>query len=203
MADNSAAMPPREPIAPSDIPDRPAGRYVLALALIAVFAVLSTLITAGALGRAQQGSNVLEYGLGQGTLSERVVRLTLGAAAGGPASADAIDDTMGTIVTVHSAFQEGDDTLGIPAMEDVQEVQLSLAASNAALDDFVEATSSVTASMRAGDDVTASQAAAVVNTADAYTLRMTKLVERHTELSTDRVEALQRTEYFLLAATSS
>ena len=65
MADNAAAMPPREPIAPSDIPDRPAGRYVLALALIAVFAILSTLITAGALGRAQQGSNVLEYGLGQ------------------------------------------------------------------------------------------------------------------------------------------
>ena len=86
-------------------------------------------------------------------------------------------------------------------MEDVQEVQLSLAASNAALDDFVEATSSVTASMRAGNDVTASQAAAVVNTADAYTLRMTNLVERHTELSADRVEALQRTEYFLLAAT--
>jgi diguanylate cyclase (GGDEF)-like protein len=201
MADNAASMPPREPIAPSDIPDRPAGRYVLALALIAVFAILSTLITAGALGRAQQGANVLEYGLGQGALSERVVRLTLSAAAGGPASADAIEDTMGNILTVHFAFQEGDEALGIPAMKDVPEVGLRLAAANAALEEFIEATSAVTASMRAGDDVTASQAAAVVNAADAYTLRMTNLVEGHTELSADRVEALQRTEYFLLAAT--
>lgn len=57
----------REPTTPSDIPDRPAGRYVLALVLIAVFAVLSTLITSGALGRQQEGAAVLEQGLARAT----------------------------------------------------------------------------------------------------------------------------------------
>ena len=72
----------REPTTPSDMPDRPAGRYVLALVLIAVFAVLSTLITSGALGRQQEGAAVLEEGFSQGNRSDRVVRLTSSAAAG-------------------------------------------------------------------------------------------------------------------------
>jgi len=201
MADNAAAMPPREPTAPSDVPDRPAGRYVLALALIAVFAILSTLITAGALGRAQQGSNVLEVGLGQGALSEEMVRLTASAAAGGSVTAAAIDSKMGNIVAIHTAFQEGDESLGLPAMVDVPEVQLSLAAVNSALNDFVEATAAVSATLRAGNDVSAAQAQAVVDAADHHTDRMNNLVGRHSELSAQRVNALQQTEYFLLAAT--
>jgi len=201
MADNAAAMPPRDITAPSDVPDRPAGRYVLALALIAVFAILSTLITAGALGRAQQGSNVLEYGLGQGAVSEQVVRLTASAAAGVSVSPSTIDDRMGNIIAVHQAFVTGDDSLGLPAMEDVAEVSITLARANAALDDFSRATADATASMQAGNAPSPAQLEAVIETADGYSLRMTNLVEKHSSISAERVDALQQTEYFLLAAT--
>ena len=201
MADNAAAMPPRDITAPSDVPDRPAGRYVLALALIAVFAILSTLITAGALGRAQQGSNVLQYGLGQGAVSEQVVRLTASAAAGVSVSPSTIDDRMGNIIAVHQAFVTGDDSLGLPAMEDVAEVSITLARANAALDDFSRATADATASMQAGNAPSPAQLEAVIETADGYSLRMTNLVEKHSSISAERVDALQQTEYFLLAAT--
>lgn len=201
MAEDAAAMPPREPTAPSDMPDRPAGRYVLALALIAVFAILSTLITSGALSRQEEGANVLKYGLGQGALSAQVVRLTANAAAGGSVDPETIDETMERIILVHNAFLEGDEDRGLPAMSEVTEVQVALATADIALNDFVAATAAGTATMEAGNLPTAAQATAVVETADGYSLTMTNLVGQHSRLSAERVSALQATEYFLLAAT--
>jgi diguanylate cyclase (GGDEF)-like protein len=203
MAEDAAAMPPRKPTAPSDIPDRPAGRYVLALALIAVFAILSTLITSGALNRQEEGANVLEYGLGQGTLSGQVVRSTAAAAAGASVDPETIDKTMERILLVHTAFQVGDDVLGLPSMSDVEDatVKSSLGAADAALEGFVAATSAVVATIEAGNAPTATQASAVVEAADEYALRMAGLAVAHGELAKRRVSALQSTEYFLLAAT--
>jgi diguanylate cyclase (GGDEF)-like protein len=203
MAEDAAAMPPRKPTAPSDIPDRPAGRYVLALALIAVFAILSTLITSGALNRQEEGANVLEYGLGQGTLSEQVVRSTAATAGGASVDPETIDKTMERIVLVHTAFQFGDDVLGLPSMSDVEDatVKSSLGAADTALDDFVAATSAVVATMEAGNAPTATQVSAVVEAADEYALQMAELAVAHGELAKRRVSALQSTEYFLLAAT--
>jgi diguanylate cyclase (GGDEF)-like protein len=183
------------------MPDRPAGRYVLALALIAVFAVLSTLITSGAISRQEEGANVLKYGLGQGALSTQVVRLTASAAAGGSVDPETIDETMERIILVHTAFLEGDEDLGLPVMSEVTEVQAALAVTDIALNDFVAATAAVTATMEAGNLPTSIQASTVAESADAYALAMTNLVGQHSRLSADRVSALQATEYFLLAAT--
>ncbi len=202
MADD-AAMQPREPAAPSDLPDRPAGRYVLALGLIAVFAILSTLITAGALGRAEQGASVLRYGLGQENLSEEVVTLVAASAAGQTVAPEEIETAMQRVGTVHVALAQGDEDFGLPALVDASDndVRAAFAAADRELGGFVAATDEVTDTIRAGDQPSSAQVAAVVGEANAYTASMKTLVEVHGEISAERVDSLQQTEYFLLAAT--
>jgi hypothetical protein len=197
MAEDAAVMPPRPPTAPSDIPDRPAGRYVLALVLIAVFAVLSTLITAGALGRQQEGANVLEYGLGQSTLSSNLVRLVENAAVVADDDAVGIQDRLGNIIFVHTAFVDGDERLGLPSMIDFPELETA----TTALDVLVEATNDVVLTVEAGDVPNESQVVAVRDAADGYADAMRDLVTEHSVIADGRVAALQNTEYFLLAAT--
>ena len=197
MAEDAAVMPPRPPTAPSDIPDRPAGRYVLALVLIAVFAVLSTLITAGALGRQQEGANVLEYGLGQSTLSTNLARLTENATAGGADDATAIQERLDRIVLVHTAFVDGDETLGLPAMTELPELEVA----TTALGILTEATNDVITTIEAGDIPSESEVGAVNDAASRYAGAMEALVTQHSRAAERRVAALQNTEYFLLAAT--
>lgn len=195
----------REPTTPSDIPDRPAGRYVLALVLIAVFAVLSTLITSGALGRQQEGATVLQEGLSQGSRSDRVVRLTAGAAAG---TGDPVTITvaMNEIIAVHVAFQDGEPVtvagreIDLPALGETA-VQPALAAAGRALETFDEATKALVSTLDAGGVPSAEQALAVTTAADAYSEAMAGVVELQGRVANERVAALQQTEYFLLAAT--
>jgi len=195
----------REPTTPSDMPDRPAGRYVLALVLIAVFAVLSTLITSGALGRQQEGAAVLEQGFSQGNRSDQVVRLTSSAAAGTGDSA-AINAAMNEIFVVHVAFQDGEpvtvagQTVELPALAET-EVQPALTIAGRALGALVEATEAVVVTIDAGGVPSTEQVLAVDTAADGYSEAMAAVVEAHGKASTDRVRALQQTEYFLLAAT--
>jgi diguanylate cyclase (GGDEF)-like protein len=200
MADD-AALPSRESTAPSEVPNRPAGRYVLALVLIAVFAVLSTLITSGALDRQKQSSAVIQQGHLQDARSARVVGLAGAAAAGVEVDVESITSTMTDLVTVQEAFNNGDDVLGLPALADVAEMQRSLAAANQALARFVPATRSLTDTLGNRGVPTPEQAAAVADTGDGYALAMTGVMADHAELSSARVSDLQQTEYFLLAAT--
>ncbi len=197
MAEDAAVMPPRPPTAPSDIPDRPAGRYVLALVLIAVFAVLSTLITAGALGRQQEGANVLEYGLGQSTISTGLARLVEDPSGGRADQATALQDRLDRIVLVHTAFVVGNNTLGLPAMEEFSELETA----TTALGILVEATNDVIATIESGDTPSGLQVAAVTDAATGYSGAMESLVTEHSRIAENRVAALQNTEYFLLAAT--
>lgn len=200
MADDAALLS-RESTAPSDVPNRPAGRYVLALVLIAVFAVLSTLITSGALDRQKQSSAVIQQGHLQDARSARVVGLAEAAAAGVEVDVESITSTMTDLVTVQEAFNNGDDVLGLPALADVAEMQRSLAAANQALARFVPATRSLTDTLGNRGVPTPEQAAAVADTGDGYALAMTGVMADHAELSSARVSDLQQTEYFLLAAT--
>jgi diguanylate cyclase (GGDEF)-like protein len=199
MAEDAAAMPPRPATAPSDLPDRPAGRYVLALVLIAVFAVLSTLITAGALGRQQEGAAVLEEGLGQRTLAADLVAEVESAAAGQTEDAATIEKALGEIIAVHTAFLNGDDAL--PALAEVEALGGRLSVATDKLRILTDATNGVTTTMEAGNVPNPSQVAAVGGAAEAYSEAMAELVTDHGELASTRVSALQSTEYFLLAAT--
>ena len=195
----------REPTTPSDIPDRPAGRYVLALVLIAVFAVLSTLITSGALGRQKEGAAVLEQGFSQGNRSAQVARLTASAAAGTGGSA-AITVAMNEIVAVHVAFQDGEPVtvagrqIELPALSET-EVQPALTIASRELGSLVEAIEAAVFTIDAGGVPSAEQVLAVATAADGYSQAMTGVVEAHGKASAERVRALQQTEYFLLAAT--
>ena len=195
----------REPTTPSDIPDRPAGRYVLALVLIAVFAVLSTLITSGALGRQKEGAAVLEEGFSQGNRSDRVVRL-IDIAEAGTGDSAAITVAMNEIVAVHVAFQDGEPVtvagrpIDLPALGET-EVQPALTIAARALGALVEATEAVVFTIDAGAVPSAQQVLAVATAADGYSEAMAVVVAEHGRISNDRVAALQQTEYFLLAAT--
>ena len=99
------------------LPERPIGRYVLALVLIAVLAVLSTFTTYRALSAQEQDATVLEYGLRQGYLATRVADLSAQVVDGvsEPLHAELTAST-GEIVQIHESFLNGDPELGIPAI---------------------------------------------------------------------------------------
>jgi diguanylate cyclase (GGDEF)-like protein len=201
MAEDAAAMPPRPATAPSDLPERPAGRYVLALVLIAVFAILSTLITAGALGRQQEGAAVVSQGLQQRNRSVVLVNAVEEAASGATADPTSIEQALGELLSIHSAFVNGDDELRLPAMSDYEPLELLLERATGTIGTLSAATERVIATLDAGNVPNDSQVAEVSDAADAYSQAMDKLVTGHGELAATRVSALQNTEYFLLAAT--
>ena len=104
---------------PAKLPERPIGRYVLALGLIAVLAVLSTFTTYRALSAQEQDATVLEYGLRQGYLAARVADLSAEIVDGvsEPLQAE-LAGSVDEIIRIHEAFVNGDPDLGIPAIGD-------------------------------------------------------------------------------------
>ena len=102
---------------PARLPERPIGRYVLALVLIAVLAVLSTFTTYRALSAQEQDATVLEYGLRQGYLATRVADLSAQVVDGvSEPLHDELIASTGEIVQIHESFLDGDPDLGIPAI---------------------------------------------------------------------------------------
>ncbi len=198
MADDAAH---RQSTAPSDVPERPAGRYVLALALIGVFAILSTLITSNALDRQKDTAVVIRQNNLQNVRTENVVTLTQQAGEGAEVSASSITGAMEEIVLVHTAFNAGSDELGLPALRDADGMQSEMPAANTALSEFVSATQAVTATIEAGATPGEAQVDAVAAAAERYQSAMNSVVTTHGELASTRVTDLQKTEYFLLAAT--
>ena len=107
------------------LPERPIGRYVLALVLIALLAVLSTFTTYQALSSQEKDATVLEYGLRQGYLASRVADLS-GQVVDGVSEPirEEMTAALDEIVRVHESFVNGDPDLDFPPMEEAAIVAL-------------------------------------------------------------------------------
>ncbi len=186
---------------PARLPERPIGRYVLALALIGILAVLSTFVTHQALSAKARDATVLEYGLRQGYLAARVAELSNLAVSGlSQTLSREFAESVMEISSVHGAFAEGDPELDIPAMSNSENESFLIEAS-ASLDAFVSATDRVQRAIDVGG-MPPSAAAEVVEDASAeYGLAMQRVVASYLRTSGEQVVTLEQTEYFLLVAT--
>lgn len=183
------------------LPERPIGRYVLALALIAVLAVLSTFSTFGALSTQEQDATVLEYGLRQGYLAARVADLA-GQVVDGVSEPLHVEMVSSTdeIVLVHESFLDGDPLLDIPAMRETAAEGL-LAEAEAALSTFLAASDQAVATINSRGRATTAEVEGVQEAASEYALTMQRVVSSYLRVSGEKIIALQRTAYLLLAAT--
>jgi diguanylate cyclase (GGDEF)-like protein len=184
-----------------DLPERPIGRYVLALGLIGVLSVLSTFVTSGALGAQEKDATVLEYGLRQGYLASQLAELSRDAV--GDPSKDAGEDLAAGIAEVrrvHGAFLDGDEALGVPAMRGTA-VERAIVDAGVLLDELAAATERVQRTVTAGSTPPAWAAEAIDAAADDYATAMQQVVASYLRVSGEQVVALEQTEYFLLVAT--
>ena len=183
------------------LPQRPIGRYVLALVLIALLAVLSTFTTYQALSAQEKDATVLEYGLRQGYLASRVADLS-GQVVDGVSEPTVAEMTAALveIERVHESFVTGDSDLDLPPMENAAIVALLDEAAET-LDTLTAATNQALEAVEDRGRAPASDVEAAQEAATAYGLAMQRVVSGYLRASGDEVLALEQTEYFLLAAT--
>ncbi len=183
------------------LPQRPIGRYVLALVLIALLAVLSTFTTYQALSAQEKDATVLEYGLRQGYLASRVADLS-GQVVDGVSESTVAEMTAALveIERVHESFVTGDSDLDLPPMENAAIVAL-LGEAAETLDTLTAATNQALEAVEDRGRAPASDVEAAQEAATAYGLAMQRVVSGYLRASGDEVLALEQTEYFLLAAT--
>lgn len=183
------------------MPERPIGRYVLALVLIAVLAVLSTFTTSRALSAQEQDATVLEYGLRQGYLATRVADLSSQAVDGvsDPLRAE-MTAAENELVQIHEAFLEGNEVLGIPAMQDTAVASL-LDEAGVDLEQLLASTDRAEAAVDDRGTIPLVMVESIQESSEAYGLVMQRVVSSYLRISGEQVIALEQTEYFLLAAT--
>ncbi len=183
------------------LPGRPIGRYVLALVLIGLLAILSTFATHRALSAQARDATVLEYGLRQGYLAARVAELSDQAVGGLSQSLSTeLDESIDEISRVHDAFGEGDPELDLPAMTNT-DTGAFLVDAESPLDAFLGATNQIQYAVGVGGRPPQAVADAVADTSAEYGRAMQRVVASYLRTSGEQVVAVERTEYFLLIVT--
>ncbi len=186
---------------PARLPERPIGRYVLALVLIGMLAVLSTFVTHRALSAKARDATVLEYGLRQGYLAARVAELSTLAVGGLPQALNTeFVETVEEISRVHDAFVGGDPELDVPAMTNT-DTESFLIEARVALDAFLSTADRVKRAVDVGGIPASVEVEAVTDASAGYGLAMQRVVASYLRTSGEQVVALEQTEYFLLVAT--
>ena len=185
----------------ASLPARPIGRYILALVLIALLAVLSTFTTYQALSVQEKDSTVLEYGLRQGYLAVRVADLS-GQVVDGVSEPirEEMTASLNEIIVVHGSFVNGNGDLDLPAMQDEAMLGL-LEEATVALDGLTVSVDQGLATVEARGRASSTDVEAVQDAARTYGLSMQRVVSAYLRTSSEEVVAIEQTEYFLLAAT--
>jgi diguanylate cyclase (GGDEF)-like protein len=183
------------------LPQRPIGRYVVALLLIGVLAVLSTIVTYRALSSREKDATVLEYGLRQGYLATRVAELSHDATNGStPLLRTELAMTIEEITGVHDAFAYGDAALGIPALNGTA-VQPTLDEARTALDGLLVKVGRIQQATDAGRAASPFTADVVAESAAEYELAMQTVATAYLRSTGQKVVSIEQTEYLLLVAT--
>ncbi len=183
------------------LPQRPIGRYVTALVLIGVLAVLSTMVTYGALRSQEQDGTVLEYGLRQGYLAARVAELSEEATTGlsAPLRSE-LAATTDEIKRVHEAFGSGDEEMGIPPLRGTG-IQGNLDDAGDVLNGFLVKVDRVQHAVDADRAVSPFTADVVAQSAADYGIAMQTLATSYLRTSGEQVAAVEQMEYVLLLTT--
>ena len=110
MAD---AVPKRPP--GRSVPRRPLGRYVVALSVIALLAIASTVLTSAALSRQEKDAGVISTAANQILLSQQITEAARELEVGkGAVAAGTLRDSLNQLTKAHVDLLFGDELVGIP-----------------------------------------------------------------------------------------
>jgi diguanylate cyclase (GGDEF)-like protein len=205
LADALPDQPIPDGVASGTPVHRPSGRYIVGLALIAVLAIASSLLTNNALSRQSHDAAIVAHASNQAVLSQRITEAAgelhvMAAGADRFEPVDTVGQALDELRRIHVGLQLGDPELGLPGGN-----SLEIAALMATADKHfrhVEASArSVEALARTGNPITGSLVSELEQDADLFEVSMSSVAYRFQAEAEERVEALGRTQYILLSAT--
>jgi hypothetical protein len=191
-----------EAVRVEEVPARPMGRYVLALVLIGVLAMLSTFVTYRALSRQQHDTETLQQGLNQGLNARHLAEIgadpsRLGSTLAAAAEMEEVllsisvahDDLLGRLPDSKISGGEGDT---LPRL---------LSQSVPPFEDMSEGAARMVIALRSGRVPSPQEVARLGTAAAAYDLAMRSFVVQSQQDAEQRAVSTEQTQYFLLLAT--
>ena len=186
----------------ADVPYRPVGRYVVGLALIAVFAVISTLLVFRALTRQEDDATVVGVAANQIQLSQRLSEDAADLAAGEMTASriGSIERTIARLDAVHDGLRWGDPSLSLSG-DNSREIDALLAAAEPDLEVVAEASEVILDAAKAGETPSAVAVADLESLTDRYEDSMAAVAFRYQTEAEARVHSLKRTQLAFLGLT--
>lgn len=180
---------------------RPMGRYVAALFLIGLLAVLSTLVARQAFSEKAQDATVLEYGLRQGFLAGRVTDLSY-LSIDGLTQTQSVEfsESVEEVSRVHAAFIAGSSELDLPTM-DGSDADVYLVEAGSSLDAMLAAADRIQYAVDVGGMPPKAAAESVEEAAVEYGVAMQRVVASYLRSSGEQNLSMEQVEYFLLMVT--
>ncbi len=190
---------------PTEVPRRPIGRYVTGLALIAVIAIGSTMLTSNALTRQEKDAGVVTAAASQIQRSRDIVDVSTGLAIAPTsvfreASVARIDRELEELTRIHDGLRLGDEELGLPG-DNSSEVQELFGIVQPHFESMVEAAREVRSIGASGAEVPDQTVAVLIAEADLYETGMSSIVFSLQGAAESRVAALKTTQFGLLSVT--
>lgn len=188
---------------PSDraAPERPVGRYVVALSVIGLLAIASTLFSSAALSRQEKDSGVILTAANQILLSQQITESARELEVGmGATAAGTLRESLGQLTRTHVDLLFGDDQVGIPGdlSPELNELYSSLEPRYASV---VRRASGILALAESDLVVPHDQVEELAADAELYETAMNTIVFRYQTEAEARVANLRVLEYALLSVT--
>lgn len=183
-------------------PIRPVGRYILGLALLAAFAIISTFVTYSALSRQETDTTVLEVTARQSRLAREIADQAK-VIREGRASLDtavAIEQRVGELVVQQRGLEFGSPKLGLPANTS-EAVDRLLVKASGPFGLLVSAAGDVAATIEAGGTPNTATLDSLSAAASSYDSHMGTILFQFQVEAEGRVIALKQLQYLLLSAT--
>ncbi len=194
----SADVVPKRPFGRS-VPQRPLGRYVIALSAIGLLAIASTFITSTALSRQGKDAGVISTAANQILLSQQITEAARELEVGN-AAAGTLQDSLEQLTQAHADLRYGDDLVGIPGglSPELEELYDSLEPRYRAV---VNRAGSIFVLGNSGLPVGHDQVEALAADAELYETAMRTIGFRYQTEAESRVANLRVLEYALLSLT--
>jgi len=200
--------------APDDSPKRPIGRYIIGLAMIALLAIASTVLTSSALSRQEKDAGVVSAAARQAVLADgladNAVKLQIAStdttrdsdvrAEERRTALEGMERDLALIKANHLGLRYGDDILGLPG-DNSNQVEAKFVSLEVAYQAMVSAAEELIAIGNTGAKVLPPPVIAVVDTAGEYATGMTAIVFAYQQEAEARVKSLKSTQYLVLSVT--
>ena len=191
--------------ATDDSPKRPIGRYIIGLAMIALLAIASTVLTSSALTRQEKDAGVVSAAANQAVLADELAdnAVKLENAATGDERGAAVADmerNLDEIMANHLGLRYGDDMLGLPGDNSAQ-VEAKFVELEANYEAMVTAAEELIEIGKSGERIDRAPVVAVVETAGEFATGMSEIVFAYQTEAEARVKNLKSTQYLVLSVT--